>query len=100
MDQPIVFDHEQMVHLDKGTYHWVSIKQFRIDSTQSDRTLLDALVAHGQYHDHYAGGDAADQDHHSWHGPYRLEYISADTFRPVRPTVTQALLQAWAKAAT
>jgi hypothetical protein len=100
MDRSIVFDHEQMVRLDKGTFHWVSLKQFRIDPTQSNRRLLDALVAHEQYRDHYAGGRAVDQNYHSLHGPYRLEYISVDTFRPVRPTVAQAVLQEWVKAAS
>jgi hypothetical protein len=40
------------------------------------------------------------QDHHSLHGPYRLECISADSFRPARPAVVHALVQASADAAT
>jgi len=100
VDVPITYDHEQMVHLDEGTYHWVSLKQFHIDPTLSDTELLDALVAHWAYHDHYAGQDAADQDHHSLHGPYRLECISADAFRPARAAIAEALVQAWAEEAT
>lgn len=100
VDQPIVFDREDIVHLDKGTYHWVSLKWFGIDSDQSDRMLLEALVAHWQYHDHYAGVPVADQIHHRLHGPYRLECISAETFRPAHAAAAQALVQAWAVAAT
>src|SRR4051794_26040399 len=59
VDEPITFDHEQVVHLDDGTFHWVNLKQFRIDPTQTNGQILDGLVAHWAYHDHYAGQDAA-----------------------------------------
>jgi len=100
VDEPVVFEHEQLVHLDKGTYHWVSLKQFRIDPSLADKDLLRALINHSAYHDDYAGQDAIDQDHHSLHGPYRLECIAPDTFRPARAAISESLLQAWAEEAS
>lgn len=97
LHQPITFEHERTVHLDQGTHHWVSIKQFRIDPAQPDHSLLAALVADPRYRDHYAGGDAADHDHH---GPYRLEHISAETFQPVGGAAAREVLELWAGDAT
>lgn len=100
VESALTYEHGQVVYLDKGTYHWVSLKRFHIDQDLTDGELLSALIAHWAYHDHYAGEDAIKQDHHSLHGPYRLECITAETFQPARPAVAHALLQAWAEEAT
>ncbi|MFJ4657994.1 hypothetical protein ACIP5Y_42565 [Nocardia sp. NPDC088792] len=100
MDDPIAFDHEQMVHLDSGTYHWVSLKAFRITADRPDTELLAALVRHPQYRDNYAGGGPDDQSSPSLHGPYLLDRISADSFNHLSPGTAQTLLQQWADRAS
>jgi hypothetical protein len=100
VDERVVFEHEQLIHFNQGTYHWVSLKQFRIDPALTDTDLLCALISHWAYHDHYGGQDAIDQDHHSLHGPYRLECIAPDTFRRARAAISESLVQAWAEEAS
>jgi hypothetical protein len=51
------FAGETMIHLERGTYQWVSIKRFEASGDLADAELLAALISHPQYHDHYAGGD-------------------------------------------
>lgn len=53
MDDPIAFDHEQLIHLDSGPYHWVSLKAFTITASRSDKDLIAAMIRHPQYRDNY-----------------------------------------------
>lgn len=92
----ITFLADEMVHLDPTDSCWVSLKRFAIDSDPSDRDLLAALVEHPQYHDHYAGQPVVQQTHHSLHGPYCLDAISADSFIRADPARAEQRLRAWA----
>lgn len=96
MDDPIAFDHGRMIHLDSGTYHWVSLKAFRITADRPDTDLLAALIRHPQYRDSYAGGGPDDQSSSSLYGRYRLDRISADSFNQLSPRTAQLSLQQWA----
>lgn len=89
-----------MVHLDQDTSAWVNWKTFEIDASLVTADILRALIDNWAYHDHYAGQDVADQDHHSVHGAYRLECIVPSAFHPVRPAIADSLLQSWAEALT
>src|SRR5262245_35937683 len=83
MSEPLTFVSHDIVHFrpyDTGR----DLKYFAIQPEVSDRSLLADLLEHGQYHDHYAGQDPTEQSHHSLHGPYRLEAITAGVFEPVR----------------
>ncbi|GAB0105907.1 hypothetical protein JMUB6875_48890 [Nocardia sp. JMUB6875] len=100
MDGVLTFDHELTIHLDPGTYHWISVKVFRFESAQPNHEqLLSALIAHPRYRDHYAT-DFAEQGTHALHGPYRLDAITADTFTPTTAEAARTLLQDWANTAS
>lgn len=96
MDDPLAFDNERMVHLDRGTYHWVSVKRFRITADHQAPELLAALVHHPQYRDNYAGSGPDDQSSPNLHGPYLLDRIHSDTFTRIAPSAAQDLLRQWA----
>ncbi|WP_405496120.1 hypothetical protein [Nocardia sp. NBC_00511] len=100
MDDPIAFDHEQLIHLDSGPYHWVSLKAFTITASRSDKDLIAAMIRHPQYRDNYAGGGPDDQSSPSLHGPYRLDLISADSFIHLSSTTAQLSLRQWAERAS
>lgn len=92
---PLAFERERTVHLAPGTYRWVSLKTFRIDADQSDGDLLDTLIRHPQYRDHYAGGSPGSQGPHRLHGPYQLDFISTEGFHPIDSHEAQTMLQRW-----
>lgn len=94
----IGFEHARLVHMDRGTRQWVSVKVFRIDPGASTPELLAALLAHRQYRDHYAGGLPEEQGEHRMHGPYRLECITLDSFRPIETEGAVATVRGWAAA--
>lgn len=84
-----------MVHLDDGTYAWVSIRRFRVaDVEEDDRALLDALIAHPEYRDDYAGGGADPTN--EIHGPYRLGAITPETFEVSSSDEARRVIQEWA----
>jgi hypothetical protein len=97
VETQLEFIDHRLVHLSEGTYCWVDIKRFHTDIDTTDRELLEALIAHDQYHDHYAGHDVAEQTHHSLHGPYRLECITAGTFTSTTANAANARLATWAE---
>jgi hypothetical protein len=96
VDGTLEFIDQEMVHLGPGTYHWVSIKRFRIESELTDGELLEALLSHQQYHDHYAGQPVAEQAQKDIHGPYRLDKIDVDSFVCADPDRASALILEWA----
>ncbi|MFE9575124.1 hypothetical protein ACFYO1_01960 [Nocardia sp. NPDC006044] len=100
MDGLITFERERIVHLDAGTYHWVSSKYFRIGTDRPDDDLLTALVHHPQYRDHYAGGSPDQQGAHNLHGPYQLHRISAESFHRISADTAQTQLHQWADQAS
>ena len=93
---PLEFVGSDLVHMDKGTFMWVSIKVFRCDPDSSDEALLTALIAHRQYRDHYAGGDPEDQAQDDLHGPYWLAAITPTSFSPTDIRAATHEIQAWA----
>jgi hypothetical protein len=87
-----------MVHMDSGTFMWVSIKRFSIESDGTDEELIAALLADRQYRDHYAGQDPVEQLQDDLHGPYWLRAISISSFEPGDSETAKQALQAWADA--
>jgi len=92
----ITFLGGELVHLDQGSYAWVSLKRFEIDPIATDSELLAALIDHPQFHDHYAGEPAEEQTHHSLHGPYHLKAISVHSFVHTNAGDAQGQIRAWA----
>jgi hypothetical protein len=94
MPEPLTFVSHDMVHF--GDYYtWVDLKYFAIQPEASDVSLLTSLIAHTQYHDHYAGQDPTEQTHHSLHGPYRLDAITPGLFQPVSVEAARDELRRW-----
>jgi hypothetical protein len=85
-----------MIHLEAGTFQWVSIKRFESNGDLPDAELLAALIGHPQYHDHYAGGDIEHQGRHNLHGPYDLAHITTASFVPTTAADGRQLVQSWA----
>lgn len=85
-----------MIHLERGTFQWVSIKRFEANGDLADAELLAALISHPQYHDHYAGGDPAEQGPHNLHGPYDLAHITSASFVPTTAATGRHVIQSWA----
>jgi len=87
----------ESVHFNVFGYDtWVDLKYFEIRPEESDVELLTALIAHEQYHDHYAGQDPTEQTHHSLHGPYRLEAVTPGSFQAVSADSARDELMKWA----
>jgi hypothetical protein len=83
---PLVKAGGELVHLDKGTYQWVDIKQFEIDPSSPVSLLVDALIQSPAYNDDYAGGDEGAATP-GLHGPYQQAAIKVTDFVPVVPPV-------------
>lgn len=87
---------EHMVHLDKGTFQWVSLKTFDTHGTHggaTDLELLGALVAHEQYGDDYAGSPLRGQPAH---GPYRMDAMGAEKLTPISARNAARAISDWA----
>jgi hypothetical protein len=49
-----------IVHMDKGTFMWIRLTHFAIETAQDDRSLLASLIASPEYaHDYTGSFDAA-----------------------------------------
>jgi len=94
--EPLLFvGHELVRFRALGYYTWVDLKYFEIQPEVSDVALLTSLIAHEQYHDHYAGQDPTEQAQNSLHGPYRLEAITPRTFQAVSANSARGELMEW-----
>ena len=70
-----------LVHMDEGTFMWVSVKTSRCDPDASDEDLLAALIADRQYRDHHVGQAPKEQAPYDLHGPYWLAAHHAERVR-------------------
>lgn len=95
MRTTLTFLDHRTVHLDSGTFFWVSIKSFQIDGNASDETLLADLIAHLQYRDTYAAPASESLVEASIHGKFRLGCISVDSFVPYTHEEVQDDLEQW-----
>jgi hypothetical protein len=92
----LTFVRDEIVHLDPGSYMWVSIKRFSMcGADATEQQALTALLDQHEYHDHYAGQPISEQDHHSLHGPYVLTAITPDLFRRITAEGGRATLLYW-----
>jgi hypothetical protein len=74
---------------------WCQLTAFTVgDTTLDDREVLAMVLSHPRYRDHCAGPFAS-QGHHDLHGPYRIETITVDGFRPVSAAEVLDTLHRW-----
>lgn len=84
-----------LVHV-PASHSWISTKRFRFRGSGTDHDLLESLIGHQQYADHYAGQAVEEQTHASVHGPYELAAISVATFVRSTASIARARLTEWA----
>lgn len=87
-----------VVHLDKNTFMWIQLTTFKIEPEQSDRSLIESLIASSGYaHDYASPFDAnAVVAEPAVHGRWWRSSITAESFVPCTATDAEALMQAWA----
>jgi hypothetical protein len=86
-------EHTTPVRFKDSTWRWVDVKQFRLGGQGSDRDLLDALITHPRYRDHYTSPNSDTRD--PIHGPYELNRIRVDMFTPFTETEAIDALREW-----
>lgn len=74
---------------------WVLIKLFTLPSDADDREVLALLTHHLRYRDSYAAPEFKDAE--TIHGPYWLNAITPEVFRPVSAADAEALIRTWAE---
>lgn len=87
-----------VVHMDKGTYMWIQLTHFAIETEQDDRSLLASLIASpGYVHDYASPFESkAEVTEPAIHGRWWRSEIRADLFQPCTTGNAEALIQAWA----
>jgi hypothetical protein len=87
-----------MVHMDEGTYMWIQLTHFAIDTAQDDRSLLASLIANPGYaHDYASPFDAeAVIIEPAVHGRWWRSSIRAEMFEAWTAADAESLLQSWA----
>ncbi|MGW8884634.1 hypothetical protein [Streptomyces sp. NPDC055749] len=88
------FRHHDFTGRGPHGYRWVDVKSFRFPQGVQDSELLEALVAHEQFRDDYAGGGVDPAG--TRHGPYWLKHVTAHAFRPVANAEALRTLRSWA----
>jgi hypothetical protein len=87
--------HWSQVNLPDGSYRWVVIKTYTWRGSLTNAALIDALVAHPTFRDHYcAPGEESEVDE-PVHGPYRLAAVRAEQFTPTTYDAAVDQLDAW-----
>lgn len=88
----------EIIHMDKGTYMWIQLTRFAIETTQSNRSLLASLIASPGYAHDYASPFAADATviEPALHGRWWRSSIHSESFMPWTATDAETLLQSWA----
>jgi hypothetical protein len=87
-----------IVHMSKGTFMWIQLTHFAIETAQDDGSLLASLVASAGYaHDYASPFDAgAVVTEPAIHGRWWRSSIHAELFKPWTATNAQSLLRSWA----
>jgi hypothetical protein len=86
-------DRRTVARFDDLSYRWVELKRFSVDPDRAPHDILAALIEHPEYHDTFLGSEAEPSE--NVHGPYRLDMISADTYREVDGPDCVAVFREW-----
>ncbi|BCB83503.1 hypothetical protein [Phytohabitans suffuscus] len=86
-----------IVHMDEGTFMWVQLTHFAVETAQDDRSLLASLIASAGYAHDYASPFDADAvaAEPAIHGRWWRSSIHADSFQPWTAADAESLLRAW-----
>ncbi len=81
------------MHLADSTYSFCNLLRFEFDGQPSAAELIDAVLRHPRYHDMFISpwtGPAK-----GVHGPYRLETLTVEGFRPCSASEALQVLHDW-----
>ena len=86
-----------IVHMDKGTFMWIRLTHFAIETAQDDRSLLASLIASPAYaHDYASPFDAAAVvTEPAVHGGWWRGSIHPELFMPWAASDAESLIQDW-----
>jgi hypothetical protein len=87
-----------IVRMDEGTFMWIRLTHFAIETVQDDRSLLASLIASPGYaHDYASPFDAeAVVTEPAIHGRWWRSNIHVELFEPWTAMDAESLLQGWA----
>ena len=71
-----------LIRFRNGDARWIDLKLFDFAAGASDADLLTALVAHPHLRDGYIGGPPS-ADPSAVHGPYPLDAVTPDRYKPI-----------------
>lgn len=87
-----------IVPLGDGTFMWIQVTHFAIDPSQTDHSILEALIASPGYAHDYASplDDQAAATESAVHGRWWRSAIHAELLDPCTPAAAESTLRAWA----
>jgi hypothetical protein len=88
---------ERDAQVDLVWYHFINAVTFGIVGVADDAALLAALLGHARYDDAYEGPSGVGQGRH---GPYLLDTLSPESFRPCNLDVVRSQVDLWLMSAT
>ena len=93
-EERLVYQGEVLVNF-QTSRQWVSIKLFAVEAGTGDDDVLASLIRHLRYRDSYAASEFTDAK--TIHGPYWLNAIRPDVFKPISASDAEALIRTWAE---
>lgn len=90
------FVHRSQLDMGPGSFHYIAVKTFRSQADRGEAQVLEALIEHRHFRDDYVGYGSYKRDSGDRHGPYHLDRISIDSFRPVNEGFAEKLVRAYA----
>ena len=87
-----------IVHMGKGTFMWIQLTRFAIETARDDRSLLASLITSAGYaHDYASPFDAeAVITEPAIHGRWWRSSVHAELLEPWTAADAKSLLQSWA----
>ena len=86
-----------IVHMDKGTFMWIELTHFAMETAEDDRSLLASVIASPAYA-HYPGpfDAAAEVTESAIHGRWWRTSVHPELFTSCPASDAEALIQDWA----
>jgi hypothetical protein len=87
-----------LVHMDEGTFMWIRLTHFAIETAEDDRSLLASLIASPAYAQDYTGSSdfaAVVTGEPAVHGRWWRSSIHPELFTPWTASDAESLIQDW-----
>lgn len=92
----VEYVNEELIHMDRSTFMWVSVKDFRIDGSLENHRLLRSLMSCRRYHDLYIGDEDAGTADPQCHASWPMENLSVEMFECTDADAARTTLNSWA----